>query len=358
MGYRYIGSKVRIADDIIRYLGSPEEGSTFIDAFSGTGIVASSAANIGWKIKINDMMQCAAIMSEARLICREDVPFSSFGGYEKTLKILSQSKKEGFFWREYSPASLSAVGVERRYFSEENAKRIDGAVAKIHEWKENGEINHPEFALLTATLIVATNAIANIAGTYGCFLSSWQPQALGALTLKPLDLRDKKVLYSVTTDDVFKVNSNPKDIVYLDPPYTKRQYASYYHVLETIAIGDEPVVSGVAGLRPWKNRASVFCYKAKACEALVNLTESQNAQRVLISYSNDGHIQLNQLVNELEKSGIVEIIEIGSIGRYRPNAVASSHKPEVKEYLIDYRHNRGTKREQTVDFGTVTSQGG
>ena len=46
MGYRYIGSKARIAKEILDYLGHPEiEDGYFIDAFSGTGIVASTAAD-------------------------------------------------------------------------------------------------------------------------------------------------------------------------------------------------------------------------------------------------------------------------------------------------------------------------
>lgn len=341
MGYRYIGSKSRIADDIVHYLGAPRaEDGYFIDAFSGTGIVASTAADHGWKIKINDMMHNAAVMSEARLLSSEDVAFSALGGYTAALEILCQAAQEGFIWREYSPASLRQVGFERKYFTEENARRIDGAVEKIHFYRNSGIISEQEFSLLIATLISAVNGVANIAGTYGCFLSKWTAQSLGVLNLQPLQIRDRKVDYAVTTKDVFDIKSEPNDVVYLDPPYTKRQYASYYHILETITLGDEPIVEGVAGLRPWQSKASVFCYKTKALRALADLVSSQNANRVLISYSNDGHIQLDQLVEELEKTGMAEVIEMGSIGRYRPNLTASLHKPEVKEYLIDYRRGR------------------
>ena len=354
MGYRYIGSKARIADDILRYLGAPEKtDGCFIDAFAGTGVVASKAADLGWRIKVNDMMHNAVVMSEARLVSRVDVPFSSLGGYAGALDVLRQAERKGFIWREYSPASLQEIGIERKYFTEDNAKKIDGAVERIHEWRKSGTISGPEFALLISTLIFATNNIANIAGTYGCFLSKWQTQALGSLSLAPLEVREDKVEYSVTNDDVFAVTSNPEDVVYLDPPYTKRQYASYYHILETITLGDEPTVEGVAGLRPWKDKASVFCYKLKALPALVDLASSQRAHRVLISYSNDGHIQLDQLVEELKKTGTVDVVELGSIGRYRPNVTASSHKPEVKEYLIDYKRDRGTEREQTFDTGAI-----
>lgn len=338
MGYRYIGSKARIAGEIIKYLGMPvSPDSRFIDAFSGTGIVASRAADCGWKIKINDMMQNAAIVSEARLLSAADVPFAEWGGYAPAVEALRQSKRRGFIWREYSPASAKQAGIERKYFSEENAQRIDGALFHIHDWRRSGRITDMEFTALMAALISAANYVANIAGTYGCFLSRWTPQALNTLDLQPLELRRDRVEYSVSTLDVFQLKSRAEDVVYLDPPYTKRQYASYYHILETMAKGDEPAVEGVSGLRPWKDNASVFCYKAKALPALVRLAASQRARRVLISYSNDGHIQLDELTAELEKTGTVETIELGSIGRYRPNQTASTNGSEVKEYLIDYR---------------------
>ena len=100
----------------------------------------------------------------------------------------------------------------------------------------------------------------------------------------------------------------------------------------------------------------MFCYKAKALQALVKLASSQGANRVLISYSDDGHVQLNQLVNELEKTGTAEVVELGSIGRYRPNSTASSRKSEVKEYLIDYRHDGRTQDEQTINAGAVAAK--
>ena len=342
MGYRYIGSKARIANEIIKCLGAPTaDDSYFIDAFSGTGIVASKAADLGWNIRINDMMMNATVVSEAHLLSEEDVIFSALDGYVEAVKKLSVARKEGFIWREYSPASALQVGIERRYFNEDNAQRIDGATNLIHAWKREGVISDKEFSLLLSTLIFAVNDVANIAGTYGCFLSKWTQQSMNQLNIVPLELRRNAVNYSVSNLDVFQVNSRACDVVYFDPPYTKRQYASYYHILETIVRGDEPIVEGVAGLRPWKDNASVFCYKTKALKALVKLVISQKADRVLISYSNDGHIQLDEFKKELEKTGYVEITEIGTIGKYRPNQIASSSGSDVNEYLIEYRKFMG-----------------
>lgn len=338
MGYRYIGSKARIADEIIKYIGESKGEGYFIDAFSGTGIVAEKAAEYGWKIKINDMMKNAVIMSEARLLSKDDVQFIEKGGYSETVNYLNGLKGvEGYFWREYSPASKEIVGVERKYYSEDNAKKIDAIAITIREWLASIEITNSEFTLLMASLISAVNDVANIAGTYGCFLSKWTSQSENKLELKTMKLRNQKVKYESSNTDVYEVKSKPEDIVYLDPPYTKRQYASYYHILESLVCGDEPIVEGVSGLRPWKEKASVFCYKRKALKALSKLMIQQKAKRVILSYSNEGHIQLDDLIKEIEPFGSVKIIELSTIGRYTPNKTAVENNLEVKEYLIDYR---------------------
>ncbi len=340
MGYRYIGSKARIADEIIAYIGKPSSAEErFIDGFSGTGIVASKAADIGWQIVINDMMKNAIVMSEARLLAEHDVPFIAVGGYDNAITELNGLKGcKGFIWREYSPASKKLCGIERKYFTEQNAQKIDTITQKVHEWRKRGIITQKEFSLLMANIITATNNVANIAGTYGCFLSKWSAAALNPIELTPSALREKPVQYTAYNSDVFEIESSYKDTVYLDPPYTKRQYASYYHIHETIVCGDEPVVEGTSGLRPWRDKASVFCYKAKALDALVRLITNQKAHRVLLSYSDEGHVKLDELKKCLSSQGTVEIVDLGSIGRYRPNKVAVENNANVCEYLIDFRH--------------------
>lgn len=341
MGYRYIGSKARIADEIMNYIGKPKGKGCFIDAFSGTGVIAEKAAEMGWNIKINDMMKYAVIMSEARLLSWKDVAFEKFGGYKNCISYLNSVEGiNGFIWREYSPASKNEVGIERKYFSEQNAKRIDAIINEIQSWLKNNEITEKEHTLLMMNLISASNDVANIAGTYGCFLSKWSGQADNEIELKPSLLRENKVNYISSNLDVFNINSDDDDVMYLDPPYTKRQYASYYHLLETIVCGDAPLVDGVSGLRPWKEKASVFCYKTKALKALTELILSQKAYRVVLSYSNEGHVVLDNLLDELKPYGKVDLVELSTIGRYTPNKIAVSNSTEVKEYLIDFHRKK------------------
>lgn len=334
MTFRYIGSKSRLVEQIKGRIGA-HTGGFFVDAFCGTGVVAEAAAELGWSVRINDHLSSAVIATAARFISVKEAKFTKLGGYEKVVtRLNSAAPVNGFIWRSYSPASVNFCGIERRYFTEENARRIDAIRALIREWADSGSINKIEERLLIADLLGALNRVANTAGTFGCFLSKWTAQANRPLAMRQRELKAKKTIVEASVGDVFDVQVNPNDVVYLDPPYTKRQYASYYHILETVALGDEPLVEGVAGLRPWRDRASDFCYKARALDTLTRLIDGLDSHRILLSYSGEGHIAIKDLKAALSKLGTSAMHPLGNIGRYRPNIVASDGGADVKEYLV------------------------
>lgn len=341
MGMRYIGAKTRIADQIIDVLdqSGPQSGEYLVDAFCGTGSVASAAADAGWKIRLNDHLYSSATMAAARLVSTSDAPFEALGGYQSALNALTQaSPVEGFIYRQYSPASGQYAGIVRKYFTLENAARIDGARRRLEEWEQSGVTTAVEHRLLIADLMISANRIANIAGTYGCFLNRWSPSALRPFEVEGRKLRTTPVEVDLHVGDVMDVPFGENDVAYLDPPYTKRQYAAYYHILETIAKGDEPAVDGVTGLRPWRHLASDFSYRSRALTALIDLVSSCPARRVLLSYSSEGHVPKYELVEALKPLGSLVVHELGEIGRYRPNATASLAGNQVQEYLLDFVH--------------------
>lgn len=337
---RYIGSKARIVDEILEIVGPPEDGDGFfVDAFSGTGVVGAKATELGWPVRFNDHLLSAVIISSARLLGPDLVPFSSFTGYVGAVEALnSTSPRQGFLWREYSPASLrNGVDVERRYFTEENAAKLDGLRTQIEEWAGEGRLNEDERLLLLADLLSAANSVANIAGTYGCFMRRWLDGALKPVALAPRRLREKSARFEIFNVEVDEVPIAESDVAYFDPPYTKRQYAAYYHILETIAHGDEPVVEGVTGLRPWQEKASDFCYKTRALRAITALLTKTPAHRIYLSYSSEGHVHRSDLEHALAELGHVVFHEIADIGRYRPNQVATETASHVSEFLVELR---------------------
>ena len=219
MSFRYIGSKARIVDAIIERIGK-SDGGVFVDAFSGTGAVARAASEAGWPVLVNDHLTSSAVMSFARVISCEEAVFAHFGGYEKAIATLNAVQLiNGFIWREYSPASSLHCSVSRMYFTETNARRIDGIRQKIRSWKNKLLINDAEEKVLIADLMAAANRVANTAGTYGCFLSKWQRQSLDDLVLLPRSIPKAAPSARMMTGDVLDVECKLEDTVYLDPPW-------------------------------------------------------------------------------------------------------------------------------------------
>ncbi len=334
MSFRYIGSKARVVEAIIDHIGSPD-GGVFVDAFSGTGAVAEAASKAGWNVHVNDHLRSSAIMSFARLVSKADANFLGLGGYASAVDALNSVKPlSGFIWREYSPASEQHCSVSRMYFTEENARKIDAMRSKIRTWSAHEKINKNEERILIADLMRAANRVANTAGTYGCFLSKWQRQSLDPIVLEPSELRKSAPSATVSSADVKDLRCSPEDTVYLDPPYTKRQYAAYYHILETIALGDQPQVEGVCGIRPWREKASDFCYKVRAAKAIEKLIANLPARRIFLSYSTEGHVPIDVLSGALSTHGEIKLHQLQNIGRYRPNRVASETASVVGEVLF------------------------
>lgn len=338
MSVRYIGSKNRLVGQIVEILGKPSIGERFVDGFCGTGAVAAGASAFGWPVHVNDQLLSAVCIACARIASEEQAPFWALGDHTQAVALLNAcAPVEGFIWREYSPASLRFTAVERKYFTENNAMRIDAMRAQISAWNVAGLVSELEERILIADLLEATNRIANISGTYGCYLSTMSDQSREVISVRPRRLSSRTVRLGSSVGDAAHLSTTPADVYYLDPPYTKRQYAAYYHILETIAYGDAPMVTGKTGLRPWRDKASDFCHKRRALATFEKLLSGIIASRILISYSSEGHVELDPLKDMLRTFGTVAINELGFVGRYRPNKKASRAAVRVSEYVLDLR---------------------
>jgi adenine-specific DNA-methyltransferase len=259
--------------------------------------------------------------------------------YNRVLALLNSTPGvDGFFYGNYSPGGTQALETPRRYFTDSNARRIDAIRMTIRDWRMGGLLDECEHSQLLKDLMYAVNDVANIAGTYGYFLSRWHDRALFPIQLTRSSIPTGRVDHIVTREDANQLaRSIHVDLAYLDPPYTKRQYSAYYHILETIAEEDEPGISGKSGLRNWGEQASEYCYKRRAAGALDDLVTHLDARHILLSYSEDGHIRHEEIMSILSKYGNPTFQEFGS-PRFKSNS--GGHKTrEVKErlYRVDVR---------------------
>ena len=114
------------------------------------------------------------------------------------------------------------------------------------------------------------------------------------------------------------------DICYLDPPYAVHQYGSNYFMLNTIARWDRPPVSEErgpdgrlrqkAGIRAdWKRTRSAFCYRDTAAAALRGVVGAADCRWLVVSYSNEGLIGLEELCDILADTGSLSVVSTGYV---------------------------------------------
>ena len=95
------------------------------------------------------------------------------------------------------------------------------------------------------------------------------------------------------------------EVAYIDTPYTVTQYASAYHVLETIALNDNPEIAGKTGRRV-ERKMSNYSKRKIAKFAFEDLLRQLNFNHVIISYSNQSLIPLDELIYLASKFAIDE----------------------------------------------------
>lgn len=277
---RFIGCKENLLSFIETFIKEKDiKGNVLCDLFAGTGSVAKHFKKLGYKIISSDLLYFSYVLQKVYI---EQNQYPKFVKLLKYLKIdlveetlftnESQGTKEiikylnnlddieGFIYKNYSPEGTRGQDYHRKYFTGENAKRIDAIREKIEEWKKSNLIKEQEYYFLLASLIEAVPFVANISGTYAAFLKEWDKRAFKKIILEVPEVIKSEETHKVYHADGLKVLDRIKgiDILYLDPPYNQRQYAPNYHILETIAKWDKPKIKGITGMRSYENQKSEF----------------------------------------------------------------------------------------------------
>jgi adenine-specific DNA-methyltransferase len=262
-------------------------GDRVADICAGTCSVSRALAARGKEVWANDAMEWCSVLARAYLLA------PPVAWVLTPVTDTADTTSPGFVERTYTPAG------GRMYFTQANGRVIDAVRAHIATLRDSPARDVALTALLHAAMLVA-----NTAGQFRAYLKAFKPSALAPLALDASKLGGPAggTGHRVTHEDIFapgflEAVAQWADVVYLDPPYTCRHYAKYYHVLETIAKGDAPCVEGRTGCRADAVASPLGCAKtAAACfEDIVRRLRDapgRRAQYLVISYSTDG------LVNE------------------------------------------------------------
>ena len=340
---RYIGGKAGLLDNIKTIVESQcgdaskgAEHKIFCDIFSGTGVVARFFKN-DYQIIANDLLYFPYIVSCAGIENNAAPLFSKLRktGIEDTIayldNLLPASKQNCFIAENYSPHGKAG----RMYLSKENALRIDSIRQQIEEWKNDTLLTGKEYRYLLASLLEGVPFVSNITGTYGAYLKHWDKRALNRFAMVRIPVSDngkKNMCYNENANELVKKISG--DILYIDPPYNTRQYLPNYHVLETIARYDAPAISGITGLRPYGNLKSDYCIKENVESAFENLIADADFKHIIISYSDDGLLTSDTILDILNRYCKGNKAQFEKIPYARYKGKQAQEKKEHNEYIF------------------------
>lgn len=336
---RYIGSKLNLMNNIDSFINKHTDGTeqTFLDLFSGSNLVSLHFKK-KYEVYTNDMLYFSFVLAKAKIENNEPLAFSKLKAKGITNPIEYLQSKDislqevGYYEKAYSPTG------NKMYFTVENARRIDFVRETIEKWKQEDLVLEKEYFYLLASLIEAIPFISNITGTYGAFLKHWDKRALKQLELEPINvINNGKQNRSYNKDSNLLAEEVAADIVYLDPPYNKRQYAPNYHVLENIARHNKPKLKGVTNLFDYKSLKSQYSVQKKAYQALEDLLKKIDASHIFLSYNTEGIIPENDLIQLLSKYAIDGNVDIERIPYRKYKSKIASENNELYELLLHIR---------------------
>jgi adenine-specific DNA-methyltransferase len=339
----YIGNKralLPFLHGVISKLPLDPRRSTFLDPFAGSGAVSRLARAAGFLVRANDWEPYSFLINSCHLRLRpSDLPalFPRRGGIAALVDELNSLPPPptglGYISRHYAPRDTERADwrTERLFYTRENAVRIDAIRQRIEELC-------PEATLAKAALIAPLlHEAATHTNTSGVFKACHKGfgghggdalhRIMGEVRMRPPVLFEAPATAEVAAMDAAAfLSPRPAEVCYLDPPYSIHQYGSNYFMLNSIALWDRPPVSGErssdgrlthkAGIRPdWTRTRSAFCYRGSAAAAMREVLRAADCRWLVVSYSNEGLIGLEELCDLLAERGELSVQAQG-YGKY------------------------------------------
>lgn len=344
--FNYIGSKTKllnyIGESITEYTKKDLKNiDSFLDAFSGTGVVSYYMLKNGCKNVIsNDIQHYAYTISsvwsdiDVDILKINKILLDINNMLVKIIKPIKSDKN--YIHNTYTPASKP----ERMYFTELNGYKID--ITRMYIEKIAKDISYNEYKLLLKILLYSASNVANISSTYGAFLKKFKPNALKELVLKDNILETlvkskSNTRHKTYNKDIFELLNEIKtkeiEVCYLDSPYNSRNYSKNYFVLEAISKYDKSTVRGITGLRDQEIEGSkTFCSKVNTKNEFKKLFEQIKCKYLFMSYSSDSIVSKTDIISLLSENWKDIVCKEQDYKKFKSNK--NTDDKQVIEYLF------------------------
>lgn len=319
-----------------------------LDGFSGSGAVSRMLKFHSEELWVNDLEQYSEIINKCYLSNNSEINIDYIKDKINWLNHskLKKFKAVGFIEKNYAPVDDNNIqSGERVFYTNKNAKIIDNLKYLI--FKNIPEENRHFFL---APLIVEASIHTNTSGVFKGFHKKDGKGCFGGRGENALERIKKEIklpipIFSEVECDV-RVNRNDInklvkskaikrefDLVYYDPPYNQHPYGSNYFMLNIIASESEeiPIQNGVSGIAQDWNR-SLYNKYDKAVHAMDDLIANTPSKYILISYNNEGIIDIDKFKSILKKHGTFQLLN-KEYNTYRGSRNLRGRDIKVQEYL-------------------------
>jgi len=322
---RYFGSKGSVVDAIHRMVASELPGGSFCDPFGGIGIVGRHFKSLGYRVTSGDVLLFAHMFQVASIDRSGPLPFSNvaaalgFRSAGQMQRFLNNDRgRSGWFVEEYA--------LNRKFFTADNARRIQRCWKQITRWHEDGLTSDKEHAVLIASLIDSMDKVANTAGTYYAYLKTFTRKSLKPFLFRLLPPTKGPIGTAIHSDALGVVQRAKYDILYLDPPYNERDYAAYYHLPETIASGKAVELAGICGMPQGSRVKSRFTRPGEVQCAVAELLRVSRFRLLVFHYSDDGLLSPREVLALLRPLGRIQKHSVDALGyRTTPGERSTGH---------------------------------
>jgi len=322
-----MGSKYRVVPHLIDVF-SDLEFSTALDAFSGSGVVAFTLKALGKQVTANDFLNFSATIARATV----ENPGVTLG--PKEVEVIVGPPTDS---RDFIQSTFKGL-----YFSDQDHTFLDSAWSHI----ELLPLYKRDLALAALCLAAARKQ------PRGVFTVTDLRYDDGRRNLH-MPLRDQ---FRLTADayndivfhngldcralcmDVFDLDPESFDLVYLDPPYAPprddNDYIKRYHFLEGLSVyWRGQTIMEETRTKKLTKRFTPFAYKRTIVKALTDTFDLFRKSIIVLSYNSQsipGREEINGLLRRFKRR--VDCISIPH--RYHFGTHAAARRREAHEYIF------------------------
>jgi adenine-specific DNA-methyltransferase len=325
---KYLGSKRLLLPRLVSTIRAGGTRSA-LDLFSGTSRVGHALKREGVRVHANDHNAYAHTL--ARCYVAVDARRWRAPAERLLAELDAVPGAPGWFTETYC--------VRSRYLKPENGARVDAIRNRIAALALEPELE----AIALTSLVEAADRVDSTVGVQMAYLKQWAARAQNPLRLRLPEILDGEGSASCL-DAAEAAERFEADVAYLDPPYNQHSYLGNYHVWETIVRWDAPEVYGTACKRvDVRERGSAFNRRGSIVAAFAAVLERVRARRIVVSFNDEGYLDLSRLRELLATRGAVSEASVDHpryighrLGIYNPQGekVGTPGPPRNREHLF------------------------